>query len=218
MNKLKALFAISLIAIALAVPLSGINAADICTTQYGNGAYGTTCVPIDVSINKMVKDPISGVFVENLGPSDDKFSPGAQVNFKLDIHNASSQDFTSVTVKDTLPQFLSFEAGPGRYDSGSKVLTVTLDNVKAGETRSFQFLAKVDPLSSFAKNKTLFCVVNVANVNVDSRTDEDTAQLCIQTQVLGVTTLPVAGFDSLALLIPFAGLGLTGFALLRKRS
>lgn len=216
MNKLKALFVISLTAIALAVPPSGINAQS-CTTQYGNGQYGTTCVPIDVTINKQVKNPISRIFVENLGPSDDKFSPGAEVHFKLIVHNASSQDWSRVTVHDTLPQFLTFEAGPGTYDSNSKLLTIELENLKVNETRELEFLAKVVSSNAFPTDKSLFCVVNVAEVKVDSRTDEDTAQLCIQTQVLGVTTLPVAGFDAFALLVPFAGLGLTGLALLKKR-
>lgn len=217
MNKLKTAFGISLTAFALAVPLSGINAQS-CTTQYGNGQYGVECVPIDVTINKQVKNPISLIFVENLGPSDDKFSPGAEVHFRLSAHNASSQDWSKVTVRDTLPQYLTFEAGPGTYDKNSKVLTVELENLKVNETREFEFLAKVDESGAFSKDKSLFCVTNHAEVKVDSRTDEDTAQLCIQTQVLGVTTLPVAGFDSLALLIPFAGLGLTGLALIKKRS
>lgn len=217
MNKLKTTLGIALSAFALAVLPSGVNAQS-CTTQYGNGQYGVECVPIDVTINKQVKDPISLVFVENLGPSDNKFSPGAEVNFKLIVHNASSQDWSKVTVRDTIPQFLTFEAGPGTYDKNSKVLTVELENLKANETREFEFLAKVDESGAFSKDKSLFCVTNHAEVKVDSRTDEDTAELCIQTQVLGVTTLPVAGFDSLALLIPFAGLGLTGFALLKKRN
>lgn len=217
MNKLKSVFGISLAVLALAASAQAVNAQS-CTTQYGNGQYGVECVPIDVTINKQVKNPISLIFVENLGPSDDKFSPGAEVHFKLIVHNASSQEWSRVTVRDTLPQYLTFEAGPGTYDKNSKVLTVELENLKVNETRKFEFLAKVEPANVFPSDKSLFCVVNHAEVAVDSRTDEDTAELCIQTQVLGVTTLPVAGFDSLALLIPFAGLGLTGLALIKKRS
>ena len=217
MNKLKSAFGISLTTLALAASAQAVNAQS-CTTQYGNGQYGVTCVPIDVTINKQVKNPISLIFVENLGPSDDKFSPGAEVHFKLIAHNASSQDWSKVTVRDTLPQYLTFEAGPGTYDKNSKVLTVELENLKVGESREFEFLARVDDSGAFSTDKTLFCVTNHAEVNVDGRSDEDTAELCIQTQVLGVTTLPVAGFDSLALLIPFAGLGLTGLALIKKRS
>lgn len=219
MNKLKSAFGISLAVLALAASAQAVN-AESCTTRYGNGQYGVECVPIDVTLNKQVNPPAGGpgVFVENLGPSDDKFSPGAEVSFKLIVHNASSQDWSRVTVRDTLPQYLTFEAGPGTYDKNSKVLTVELENLKVNETREFEFLARVEGANAFATDKSLFCVTNHAEVNVDSRTDEDTAELCIQTQVLGVTTLPVAGFDSLALLIPFAGLGLTGLALLKKRS
>jgi len=216
MNKLKTALSLAFMSLLLTATAQAVN-ADSCTTQYGNGQYGTTCVPTDVTINKQVKNPISLVFVENLGPTDEKFSPGAEVHFKLIVHNASSQDWSNVTVRDTLPQYLSYVAGPGSYDTNSKVLTTDLENVKVNESREIEILAKVDGAGSFAKDKSLFCVVNHAEVKTDSRTDEDTAQLCIQTQVLGVTTLPVAGFDSFALLIPFTGIGLTGLALLKKR-
>src|SRR3990167_10888624 len=140
---LKTALVISLTTIALAVSAKAVNAQS-CTTQYGNGQYGAPCVPIDVTINKQIKNPISLIFVENLGPSDDKFSPGAEVHFKLIVHNASSQDWSRVTVRDTLPQYLSYVAGPGSYDTNSKVLTTDLENVKVNESREIEILAKVD--------------------------------------------------------------------------
>lgn len=187
--------------------------AQSCTTQYGGT---TTCQPTDLIINKEVKNPLTGVFVENLSSTDATFSPGAEVHFRLIIKNTSGETFSPVTVKDVLPDFLTFEAGPGTYDKASRTLTFTTDNLIAGESRSFEIVVRVE---NKAANQSLFCVTNYAIVTAAARPagDDDTAQLCIQTRVLGVTTLPVAGFDDLVLLVPFAGLGLGGFALLRKK-
>lgn len=190
-------------------------AAETCTTQYGGV---TTCVPTDLTINKQVKNPVTNLFVENLSTTDPAFSPSGEVHFKLTIKNGSNLNFSSVTVKDVLPAYLSFEAGPGTYNASTKTLTFALENLLAGESRSVELLGKVDPATSFPTSKQFVCVVNEGKVTVDTLSDKDTAQLCIQTQVLGVTTLPAAGFDDLVVLLPFIGTGLGGLALIRKKS
>jgi uncharacterized repeat protein (TIGR01451 family) len=186
--------------------------ADYCTTQYG----GTqTCQPSDLLINKQVQNPVNGNFVENLSSSDHSFSPGNNVLFRLTIQNVSGQTFDPVVVKDILPSYLTFVAGPGTYNASTNTLTFTLNNLIAGETRNIEITAKVLPTSvSFA------CINNYAEARADivGRFDSDTAQVCIVTNVLGATTLPVAGFNDMLVLLPFAGIGLTGVALLKKKS
>lgn len=109
-------------------------------------------------------------------------------------------------------------AGPGTFDKPSNTLTFALENVIAGETRTVELLVKVVDKSAFPGGKSFFCVVNGVNVSALNRNDGDTSQLCIQTEVLGATTLPAAGFNDLLLLLPFVGVGLGGFALLKKKS
>ena len=123
-----------------------------------------------------------------------------------------------MTVKDTFPSYLTFVAGPGTYDKASNTLTFKLENVIAGEMRTVEILTKVLDNKAFPSGRGFFCVTNVANVSALNRSDRDTAQLCIQTEILGATTLPAAGFNDLLLLLPFAGVGLGGLALLKKRS
>ena len=188
--------------------------ADVCTTQYGGT---TTCVPSDLTINKQVKNPISNVFIENLTTTDQTFAPGNDVLYRLTIKNNSGETFNPVNVKDILPPYLTFVAGPGTYDSATRTLTFSLENLIAGETRTVEILARVVAADQFPSGKSLFCVVNVSEVRALNRFDSDSAQVCLQNGVLGVTTLPVAGFDSLALLLPFAGVGLGGLALLKKQ-
>lgn len=195
----------------LAIPASQVFAQS-CTTQYGGQV---TCAPADLTINKQVQNPVTKSFVENLTTSDPTYKPGDNVLFQLTITNSSGQTFDPVTVKDVLPPFLTFVAGPGSYDAGSNTLTFMLNNLIAGETRSVQIMAHVNSI-----DKSMVCVNNYAEARDDAvgRFDSDNAQLCLSTNVLGATTLPVAGFNDYLLLLPFAGVSLSGLALLKKRS
>ncbi len=190
--------------------------AQSCTTQYGGT---TTCTPTDLTINKEVKNPITSLFVENLSTTDATFSPGSEILYRLTVKNGSGETFNPVTVRDVFPDFVSFLAGPGTYDKTNRTLTFSLENLIAGQTKSVEILAKVDAKNAFPSGKSFFCVVNSATVTAPARPngDSDTAQACIQTEVLGAKTLPVAGFDDLLLLLPFAGMGLGGLAMFRRK-
>lgn len=186
--------------------------ADTCTTQYG----GTqTCVPSDLTINKQVKNPSTNVFVENLTTTDPTFTAGKEVLYKLIVKNASGETFDPVTVKDTLPPYLTFVSGPGTYNKDTRVLEFKLEKMIAGETRTVEILARVVDASQFPAGKSLFCVTNVAEVKALNRFDSDSAQACLQNGET-VTTLPVAGFNDLMILLPFAGVGAGGLALLKR--
>lgn len=187
-----------------------------CTTQYG-GSSG--CTPADLYINKQVKNPITGLFVENLSTTDATFSPGSEIVYRLTIRNGSGETFDPVTVRDTFPSYLNFSAGPGSYDSSSRTLTFNLEKLIAGQSKTVEIVAKVEPKSAFPAGKSFFCVVNSARVSAPARPEgaEDSAQACLQTEVLGAKVLPVAGFNDLLLVLPFAGIGLSGIALLLKR-
>ena len=189
--------------------------ADMCTTQYGGE---TTCNPSDLTINKQVRNTNTNSFVENLSATDFTFAAGSDVLYRLTIKNTSGETFNPVYVKDVLPSFLTFVAGPGTYNADTNTLTLELKEVIAGETRTVEILARVKNLDSF-NGKSFVCVNNYAEVKALNRFDSDTAQVCLGTSnVLGATTLPVAGFNDYIALLPFAGVGLAGFALLKKKS
>jgi len=189
--------------------------ADMCTTQYGGE---TTCNPSDLTINKQVRNTNTNAFVENLSATDLTFSAGSDVLYKLTIKNTSGETFNPVYVKDVLPSFLTFVAGPGTYNADTNTLTLELKEVIAGETRTVEVMARVKNLDSF-NGKSFVCVNNYAEVKALNRFDSDTAQVCLGTSnVLGATTLPVAGYADYMALLPFAGVGLAGIALLKKKS
>lgn len=188
--------------------------AESCTTSYGR----TTCITSQLVIVKDVENPITGGFVKNLSTLDATFSPNGDVSFRLTITNTGSTVLDSVTVKDIFPQFLSFENGPGTYDAANKTLTFTLNNLLAGESRQVQIRAKIDPSSAFPAGQNLFCTINDAQAQANGMTAEDTAQLCIRTNVLGATTLPVTGNNDWFLIFPFLGLAIFGLALARIKN
>lgn len=179
------------------------------------GSYGGGGVPTDLTINKVVKNPISNVYVENLGSTDPTFSPGATVSFHLVIKNGSGETMDPVTVIDNLPSYLTFISSnvPATYDKGANSVTFTLSNMIAGESRTIEMTVQVAPKSAFPQDRSLFCVSNYSKVTAPARPngDEDTAELCLAT---GPGKLPVAGVNDFIALIPFVTLGGIGSTLL----
>lgn len=210
----KQLYSFAFLAACFLSLVTGVSATG-CDSQYG-GYNG--CVPSNVSINKKVQQADkSGIFVENVTEGMTPFSIGSDVLYQIYITNNSDQDVSHVDVKDVFPTQMSFVSGPGSYDKNTNTLTFTVDNLKKGETRTEQVLAKVGDQTKFAKDKSLHCeVVNTVAANVpDKKSESDTSSICVQTKVLGTSTLPVAGYNELALIAGFFALGMTGVALTR---
>lgn len=211
-----------------ALPIVSRAEAETCTTQYGNGQYGTTtCVPTDLSVDKQVRNPITGVFVENLLSGDATYSPNSEVTYLLRIHNSSNQDFATVQVTDTVPDTMinpkvdepdQDKVRDVKNPDNRTLVFVLKDTLKAGETREVKVKAMVRDVSVFPKDKSLVCdITNKSQVTAEDRSDEDTASLCVTKDVLGVTTLPQAGPEDYLPLLPFVGMGITGMALIFKR-
>lgn len=207
------LFVTSLALALMAAIVPTVKADSTCTTQYGGT---TTCVPTDLTINKQVKNPVANVYVENLTTTDHTFKAGSEVVYRLIIKNNSGETFNPVKVKDMLPSYLEFVSGPGSYDSASRTVSFELANLVAGESRTVEILAKVVGAEHFPAGKSLFCVTNVAEVRVLNRMDSDSAQVCLQNGEV-IRNLPVAGVNNLLVMLPFAGVGLGGLALLKQK-
>jgi uncharacterized repeat protein (TIGR01451 family) len=205
--------ATSFVLAVMATFVPTVSAYTTCTTQYGGNEV---CQPSNLTLDKQVKNPVGDVFVENLTTTDHTFTPGSDVMYRLIIKNGSGETFNPVTVRDTLPAYLEFVSGPGTYNSDTRVLEFKLDNVIAGETRTVEILARVVGADKFPAGKSLFCVVNVAEATAANRRDSDSAQVCLRNGEVA-RNLPVAGFNDLMILLPFAGVGLGGVALLKGK-
>ena len=156
-----------------------------CQPVYGGGQ---TCNTTALTLNKEVQNPQSGEFVNSLGINDPKFSPGQTATFRLTVTNNGNDRLNNITIKDTLPQFLTFVSGTGSFDSGSKVLTITVDGLNGGESKSFTFQAKAADANTLPADQGITCVVNQATATADNNLSaQDNAQMCIQKQVLSTT-------------------------------
>ncbi len=70
-----------------------------------------------------------------------------------------------------------------------------INDLKAGEEKVFDLKARVLPQNKLPRDKGLFCLTNQANVSSPLGSDADTAQFCIEKQVLGTQEVPSAGAE-----------------------
>lgn len=171
---------------------------------FADGTYGQSgCVPVygggvqcprvgQVLINKTVRNPSTGVFVDNLGPLDPKYRPEWLVNFKVTVQNTGDQTLDKITVSDKLPDFVDFTSGPGNYDSKSKTLTFDVFNLSGGTSQTYNIIARVVHPAALPADKSMVCAVNNVNAATSSQTDSDSSQFCIEKEMI-VPGVPTAG-------------------------
>ena len=192
--------------------------------QYGQ--YGGEKPSVSIMVDKMIGKPFEAKggftdadYVDNLSPSDPRFSPEQEVFFKIKIKNTSDVKINDVTVKDLLPDFVDFKEGPGDFDKDSRTLTIDAGDLEVDEEKLFFVKVKVVEQDELPADQGILCVVNKAQAFDDDVSDEDTAQFCVEKEVLGVTAVPSAGPEMGILLLSgqVAMLGL-GFLLKKKVS
>jgi hypothetical protein len=83
--------------------------------------------------------------------------------------------------------------GPGKYDDKTKTLSFEARDVKPQETRAFTITGKIASSNSLPNGQGITCVTNQAQATTDATTQADTAQLCIEKQVLGAKTPTTKG-------------------------
>lgn len=218
------LFSFALLVTAFALPA---QAAGNCQPTYGGVYGGSDCPPSNnLTIDKKVQNPQNGVFVDNMSISDIKFAPEQIVTFKIIVTNTGTDSVKNVTVKDIFPASITFSGGAGVYDAASNTLTLTLDELKADETRTFTLGGRVS--KDLPTQNMISCVINQAQARVNDITVSDNAQLCMEkTAPLvtkgGLTVMPApkvqkspATGPEMAYLFGLLPLGSLGYFLRRK--
>lgn len=182
-----------------------------CTNQYGSTVE---CPSTNIVINKKVRFPTNAnVFVENLTSNDPAYSPKDEVEYDVAVTNTSNVNFATVTVIDIFPQYVTFLSGPGRYEVATNKLTYEISDLKAGTTVHNRILVKVKDASAIGADITCDIINTVTATGPGGQSDTDTSALCVQTKVLGTTTLPVAGFKDNLIIMAFAVIGMMGLLL-----
>ena len=221
--KNKVFFSLISIALMAALMSSNVSAAGQ-NGQYGQyGQYGGTEQPQNIIVDKTVSTNAKtkgGVvsFVDNLSPSDPRYSPGQNVSFRIKVKNTSNTVMENITVRDFVPTYLEPVEGPGSFDKNNRTISYTIARLNAGEEKTDTLTMQIVSQDKLPADKGLLCVVNKAHAGNNNASDEDTSQFCVEKLVTGVSQVPTAGPEmGLAMLAgSFATLA-SGF-MLRKRS
>lgn len=190
---------------------SGTN----CTSLYGGG-YKASQACTTVMIDKKVQKPGTKDFVDGLSGNDPKYQVNQEVTFQVVVQNTGSEKLTDVVVTDTLPQYVTFVAGPGSYDKAANKLTFTIPSLESGQSQTFHIKTKVVENVTFPNNG-FTCVTNYVQVTEKNGASADDSTLfCVERPVKveppvkGVKTTPPTGpLDAaLPILVSMAGAGM----------
>lgn len=168
----------------------------------------------EIIVDKMVKNPSTGSFVDHLGPTDPKYRPLNIVTFQIKVNNPGDSTLDQVEVTDTLPDFADFMTGPGIYDQNSRKLRFFVKGLEGGETENFEIKARVSHQSSFPEDKSVVCPVNVVEARMGEKNDRDESQFCIEKEI-EVPQVPQAGAETAVLALLGSALS-TGLYLRKK--
>ena len=186
---MKKLIIFSLFVFGLLLSVSTVKAD--CVGQYGQ--YGQPCNSYSIVVDKMVAKPGTSDYVDNLSVSDPRYKPSEYVMFKVTIKNTSTTTFGGMTAKDYVPSYLTPVEGPGTFDSNTRIISWDAGAFAVDEQKTYYFKMQVNAQANLPSDQGLFCVVNKAYASSNTISDEDSSQLCIEKQVLGVATVPSAG-------------------------
>ena len=209
--------------------IASLYFAAFTTASAQYGPYQPPSESVSIVVDKLVSKPIttSGTvtveYVDNLGSGDAKFGAGADVFFKIKVKNTSNITLKNVTIKDFLPSYVEPIEGPGTIDKAANTVTISGGDFAVNEEKIYVIKARVLASDRLPDNVT--CITNKAEGFNDRVRDEDTAQLCIEKQVQGVSTtivttvtkIPSTGPEHGVILYSLTGLaGLIGLRLRKK--
>lgn len=178
--------------------------------QYGNGEPSSQII-----IDKQLKPDDGTTWSDNLSADSHAFVAGEKVDYKLIVKNTGEKELKNVKVTDRLPDHLNFVIASDGYSRNGQEVTWTIAALAAGEQKEFQIQAQLDDSGQLG-DLTDFCANNYAKAQAESgESDEDWAQLCVRTQVLGAKELPEAGAG--LWLGAISGLTLGSFGIYLKR-
>lgn len=158
--------------------------------SYG-GPYGSPGTPDEcrIVIDVVVSNPAISKTVEyldNTTASTGKYKPNQAVIARIKVKNTSNRALTSVKIVNEIPQCFSYIAGPGMLNKGGNSLTIDVGDMSAQEEKVFYVTYKVADESCFPL-QPITCVSNKITVHADACNAQDTAQLCVERQILGTT-------------------------------
>lgn len=203
--------------------------SEACQPIYGGGQ---TCATTNrFVLDKKVLNPQATkgnvqAYVDNLSVNDPKYSPTQKVKFQLVATNTGDSTLSNLTLTDTIPDYVDFVSGPGKFDKDTRTLTYNISSLNPNESKKYTVEVKVKSTESLPSSQGVVCVVNQASLKLEDNESKDNSQFCIQKTLTkgglpvmpapNMTQTPATGPEMLPLLglIPAA----LGGLFLRKRS
>lgn len=180
----RTIIATAIIFASLATPVM----ADNCSSTYNAGNPCPTGVP---SINKTVQNPVTKAYVENLGMNDPKLRANDTVHFAITVTNTGSSTLTNIPVQDTFPSYIYFVSADHQFDQGQQAFII--NQLTPGQSETIYLEGKVVTENQLPTDAGITCVTNRGSMNMNGQTYTDTAQICIERQVLGTTPTTKGG-------------------------
>lgn len=171
----------------------------------------------ELLVDKTVRNPATGIFVDHLGPTDPKYRPQQVITFKIVVSNPSSETLEKVDVTDTLAEFVDFMSGPGKYDPESRKLTFPVENLGPDSSQEFELKGRTVHQAVLPADKDIVCPVNFVEAVAGDLSESDESQFCIEKEMPTPPEVPSAGPEYWILsLVGFSGAALTGMFLRKK--
>ncbi|MFZ2205886.1 MAG: hypothetical protein WA061_01535 [Microgenomates group bacterium] len=209
-----------IVLLTLGIAMLGVSPV---SAQYGQ--YGQPAPVESILVDKQVSKPVTKTkggtlqydYVDNLTASDVKFMPGADIFFKVRVKNTSTVTLTNVMVLDKIPWYLDAIEGPGSYDANSRSINFNAGTFAPNEEKIYYFKMQWFTQDKLPADRGLMCASNYVKAYTNSAFDDDTAQACVEKQVVGVKQAPKAGPEMNILMLAgeLSMLGL-GFKLRKK--
>lgn len=187
--------------------------------QVGKAQF-KSAVPATTTKGGVVIAPTPGAieYVDNLTPSDTRFQPGMNIMFKIRVKNTSSVTLNNVMVSDKAPQYMEPIEGPGTYDANTRIISFNAGTFAPNEEKIYYFKMQWAAQDKLPADRGLLCASNYVRAYTNNTSDDDTAQACVEKQVVGVKAAPKAG-PELNILLVAGQLGMLGIGLnLKKKS
>jgi len=194
---------------------SKVNADGVCQPIYGGGEQ---CLNTQWYINKMVLNPSTNSYVDNLTLSDPKFKPGDSVQFRIQVTNTGTATLGVIKVTDTLPNYLDWTTvqAPMNVDLATGKVTFEVNSLNPGQTKEVFISARVKSTAALPAVKNTLCPINFVSAHTDNVGDvSDQSQFCIQKSVTGVTAVPKTGPEE-TMILGLGGLFSGGLFLIKK--
>jgi uncharacterized repeat protein (TIGR01451 family) len=181
-----------------------LNSKKVIAQYYGENVS----IPV-VVVDKKIKLPTTGKYVDNIDKQTYVFKEGEQIEFDISVENRSTETIYDLNLNDILPKYLKLQFYFGNKNSSG--LNTYISVLKPGETLKYSIVALIDDLPSRSSIYDIKLTNRVCASN-STTSDCDNSVYYIETK-----TMPVTGSSSVLMIQTILLSTLVGGSLILKK-